>query len=94
MGVGERIPDIAAVDLWANGSSSVYYDDLLLEPVAISPPPCPADVYGDGMVDVSDLLAVIAAWGTPGVNVEDINDDGIVDIDDVFEVLVNWGPCQ
>ena len=34
--------------------------------LAVSPEPsapCPADVNGDGLVDVLDLLEVLAAWG-------------------------------
>jgi hypothetical protein len=54
--------------------------------------PCPADVNGDGTVDVLDLLAVLAAWGATG-GPEDINGDGIVNVLDLLEVLAAWGPC-
>jgi len=54
--------------------------------------PCPADVTGDGVVDVLDLIAVLAAWGQSDVP-EDINGDGIVDVLDLLEVLTAWGPC-
>jgi hypothetical protein len=54
--------------------------------------PCPADVNGDNVVDVLDLLAVLAAWGNTG-GVEDINADGIVDVLDLLELLAAWGPC-
>ena len=56
------------------------------------PDPCPADINGDNVVDVLDLLAVLAAWGDPG-GVEDINGDGIVDVLDLLELLAAWGPC-
>ncbi len=55
-------------------------------------PPCPADVTGDNVVDVLDLLAVLAAWGEADVP-EDINGDGTVDVLDLLEVLSSWGPC-
>jgi hypothetical protein len=55
-------------------------------------PDCLADVNGDSVVDVLDLLAVLAAWGATG-GVEDINGDGIVDVLDLQEVLAAWGPC-
>jgi len=55
-------------------------------------PPCPADVNGDGVVDVLDLLAILAAWGQSGVPA-DVNGDGIVDVLDLLEVLAAWGPC-
>jgi hypothetical protein len=56
------------------------------------PVPCPPDVNGDGIVDVLDLLNVLAAWGAVG-GPEDINGDGIVDVLDLLELLGAWGPC-
>ena len=53
---------------------------------------CPADVNGDGTVNVLDLLEVLAAWGATGCP-EDINGDGVVDVLDLLEVLAAWGPC-
>jgi hypothetical protein len=53
---------------------------------------CPADVNDDEIVNVLDLLAVIAQWGESNVR-EDINGDGIVDVLDLLEVIALWGPC-
>jgi hypothetical protein len=57
---------------------------------------CPADLDGDHDVDVTDLLAVIAAWGDcddaepcPA----DINDSGDVNVMDLLEVIAAWGEC-
>ncbi len=50
-----------------------------------------ADVTGDGIIDVMDLIAVLAAWGEcPGVCPEDINGDGFVDIADLLLLLSHW----
>ena len=50
----------------------------------------PGDVNGDGVVDVVDLLAVLAAWGPcPGCP-EDLNDDDVVDVLDLLIVLGEW----
>ena len=54
-------------------------------------PPCPADITGDGVVDVLDLLEVLSQWGTTGS--ADINEDGTVDVLDLLEVLSAWGSC-
>ena len=82
--------EIAALSLWANGAGYLTcYDDLSLMPAG---DPCPADVNGDGTVDVLDLLAVLAAWGAPG-GPEDINGDGVVDVQDLLQLLSAWGPC-
>ncbi|UCD74336.1 MAG: S46 family peptidase [Phycisphaerales bacterium] len=48
------------------------------------------DVNGDGVVDIDDIFAVLAAWGPCDDCPEDVNGDGVVDIDDLFEVLANW----
>ncbi len=53
---------------------------------------CPADVTGDAVIDVLDLLAILSAWGAGG-GPEDINGDGVVDVLDLLEVLSAWGPC-
>jgi hypothetical protein len=54
---------------------------------------CPADITGDGVVNVDDLLAVINAWGAcPGCPA-DITGDGVVNVDDLLAVINAWGPC-
>ena len=53
----------------------------------------PADVNGDGVVDVLDLLLVLSAWdqtGSPGWIPEDITIDGVIDVLDLLEVLGHW----
>jgi 1,4-alpha-glucan branching enzyme len=54
------------------------------------PPPKPADVNGDGLVNGSDLAIVLGAWGSGNV-VADINDDGIVNAADLSALLAAWG---
>ena len=55
-------------------------------------PACPADVTGDGVVDVLDLIEVLDAWGESGVPA-DVTGDGVVDVLDLIEVLYGWGAC-
>jgi hypothetical protein len=54
----------------------------------------PADVNGDGVVNVDDLVAVILAWGPcpepPAECQEDIDGSGAVDVDDLVAVILNW----
>ncbi|MCI0629426.1 MAG: hypothetical protein L0Y44_02080 [Phycisphaerales bacterium] len=58
---------------------------------------CPADIApqpaGDGVVNVNDLLAVIAAWGACAGCQADLNADGVVNVDDLLAVISAWGPC-
>ncbi|UCD73825.1 MAG: VCBS repeat-containing protein [Phycisphaerales bacterium] len=49
------------------------------------------DVNADGVVNIDDIFAVLAAWGPCDACPEDVNEDGVVNIDDIFEVLSNWG---
>jgi len=52
--------------------------------------PCPADITGDGTVDIDDLFEILNNWG--GIS-PDLTGDGNVDIDDLFVILNAWGPC-
>ncbi|MDY7110003.1 MAG: VCBS repeat-containing protein [Planctomycetota bacterium] len=51
---------------------------------------CPADFDGDGDVDTTDLLFLLAAWGTPD---GDVDGDGDTDTADLLALLADWGPC-
>ncbi len=53
---------------------------------------CAADINGDEVIDVIDLLAVLGAWGL-GSGPEDLNGDGVVDVIDLLAVLSEWGDC-
>jgi carbonic anhydrase/acetyltransferase-like protein (isoleucine patch superfamily) len=70
--------------------------------------PCPADcspqnpngTYGNGIVNIDDLLAVINAFGDPGgpcdstpANGDGTFGNGIVNIDDLLTVLNEFGEC-
>jgi len=53
---------------------------------------CPSDLNGDGVVDGTDLGALLEAWGTQGGSA-DVTSDGIVGGADLATVLASWGPC-
>ena len=59
---------------------------------------CAADITGDNVVNVQDLLAVINAWGacpqpcTPAC-AGDTNGDCAVNVQDLLAVITSWGPC-
>ena len=58
-----------------------------------SPSTCDADVNGDGLVNVTDILAVVGAWGSSDPDA-DINGDGIVGVGDILMVIESWGVCE
>ncbi len=52
---------------------------------------CPADLDGDGVVAIGDLLIVLAAWDGPD---GDITGDGSTDVADLLALLAAWGSCE
>lgn len=52
--------------------------------------PIAGDVNGDGLINVSDILAIIAVWECMGCP-EDISGNGVVDVADILIVISNWG---
>ena len=49
----------------------------------------PADLNGDGRVNVTDLLILLGNWGGSGIG--DINEDGVVNVTDLLILLGEWG---
>ncbi len=74
-----------------DGNEEAFLADLT--PLA----PCPADVNGDGLIGLNDLLEVLGAMG-PCANCDqcdaDVDGDCDVDIADLNLVLVGWGLCS
>jgi len=54
---------------------------------------CPADISGDGQINVTDLLGLLAAWGPNPGHPADINGDGQVNVTDLLALLAAWGIC-
>lgn len=83
---------LGGVDLYANGASAVYYDDMNLEyigPGAGRCPFCPADFNDDGGVDGADIEAFFLTWEA-GESCADVNEDGGVDGGDIEEFFFRW----
>ena len=56
--------------------------------------PCPADINGNGATDFSDIVSVLAAFGSSCAGcAEDVNMDGDVGFADLVAVLAAFGPC-
>jgi hypothetical protein len=63
---------------------------------APAPAGCPADLDGDGFVEIDDLLTVVLDWactGDPGRCAGDANLDGLVGVGDLVLVVLSWGAC-
>lgn len=51
---------------------------------------CPADLTGDAVVNIDDILHLLAVFNGPG---GDLDGDGVTDVDDLLAVLNNFG-CE
>ena len=75
------------------GSTSGFVDFLALRyPGQV--PSVPGDFDGDGHVGTSDLLSLLADWGScppKGKCPSDLNGDGSVGTADLLILLANWG---
>ena len=70
-----------------NGDLLNGMDDVFVETTPL--PDC-ADITYDGNVDLADLNAVLATFGTDS-NCGDVNGDGMVDLVDLNLVLAGFG---
>lgn len=88
-------PEMSEEELSSNGLSST--DSLVSDHLIFCADftlTCDADVTSDGIVGLSDLLAIIDAWGLCYQCPEDINGDNYVTVVDLLEVVGNWGLCE
>jgi hypothetical protein len=66
----------------------------LMEMTEIALPACgAADLNGDLVVGVADLIELITAWGACGDCPQDLDGDGVVGVADLVDLIVQWGPC-
>lgn len=82
------------VAVWSDardGVDRVYAQNINADGV-LGDSVCAADIDGDGVVGVDDLLVLIAAWGTSDEDA-DVNGDGTVSTEDLLLVLAGWGIC-
>jgi agmatine deiminase len=77
--------DIREVWWWGGGVHCVTNDQPLYEEIII-----PGDLNGDGVVNVTDILILISAWGPCSNCSADIDGNGTVDVSDLLIVIANW----
>jgi hypothetical protein len=93
-------------DLDGDGRDSLYLDGVLrARPGSVGSgigiidscgAACPADIDLDGAVGVSDLAALLGAWGVCGGGncLADLDASGGVDARDIGVLLDAWGACR
>ncbi len=90
LGLTAHSYQVGPIQIWS-GDESQY----LPGPIP-APPPIPGDINHDGHVNVTDLLAVINAWGPcappcPPTCPADVTGDCNVNVSDLLLVITNWG---
>lgn len=86
-----RLPQAPTVNSQATNLPLPYTRVRTLELVC---QPSPADVSGDGQIDVTDVQLVVESWRTAdiaGMDGKDLNGDGRVDVRDIMVVAGRWG---
>ena len=79
-------------DLNAGSVIEAAVDGVTLSKSYCDDTTCTGDTNGDGMVNVTDILAVVGAWGESGGS-SDVNGDGVVNVGDLLTVVEAWGAC-
>jgi len=77
-------------EMFAKGVDEIPFDEGFIRMGAL---PVVGDINGDGSVNASDLLELLAAWGdcpAGGYCPADIVCDGSVNATDLLELLANW----
>ena len=75
--------------------SFVPYDVTLIPgTIVVTSAACDEDVNGDGQVNFTDLVSILAAWGTCAGCDADVDGDGSVGLSDLLMVLAGWGACD
>ena len=92
----------SGIDIAAVGLSQVQFvrisnpvgavSTIEVDALAKVAPALTGDLNGDGAVDVSDLLVLLAGWGgCPTACPADLDGNGTVDVSDLLILLANWG---
>jgi hypothetical protein len=85
-------PDLITINATGGGSGPAPELSIALN-ATIQTPHCPADCAGrgDGFINVTDLLALLAQWSGDGSC--DLNGTDVVDVTDLLALLAAWGTC-
>ena len=77
------------------GGEEVHYEDFPIDVASLlataEVPPLVADVNGDGVVNIQDLVLIAGQFGKTGEHVADVNGDGVVNIQDLVLVAGAFG---
>lgn len=92
-GAAVRLRFVAA-DFGADSTVEAAIDDLRIELLDCSPPPCPGDVDGDRMIGLADVSTLLSNFGSTGDVTYadgDLTGDAAVDLADLSALLEVFG---
>ncbi|MCH7573407.1 MAG: hypothetical protein IH891_10890 [Planctomycetes bacterium] len=96
-GVASALSTTNAADYSLTSGGAVFTNNVNSSGTVQSsggPLPCPADCSnGDGSVNVTDLLALLAAWGQVGSSCDIAGVGDTVNVTDLLALLAAWGSC-
>ena len=89
-----RAGDEGALQMPANDDFATSSGSMRMSGGGSSPPPCPADLNHDGVVNGADLADLLGVWGPCSSSScpADLNHDLVVDGADLAVLLGAWGP--
>jgi T5SS/PEP-CTERM-associated repeat protein len=90
---GEAGTDLITINVGGAGPGGG--EELTFVPNTTAPP-CPADCAagGNGQVNVTDLLALLAQWNLVGsCDIAPPGGNGVVNVSDLLALLAAWGAC-
>ena len=93
-----KLLGVNASDTWASVTSDHLPIVMDFQPT-VQPTSCDSDVDGNGVVGVTDILAVIGNWAPNGGEccpgcAGDVDGNLVVDVSDILYIVGNWGSCQ
>jgi endonuclease/exonuclease/phosphatase family metal-dependent hydrolase len=93
-----KLLGVNASDTWASVTSDHLPIVMDFQPT-VQPTSCDSDVDGNGVVGVTDILAVIGNWAPNGGEccpgcAGDVDGNLVVDVSDILYIVGNWGACQ
>lgn len=83
-------------DAGSDSITNAGIDNLQIDEFTCGGPACEGDLDDNGTVNVSDMLALLGAWGEcPGKGEcpEDLDGNGSVNVSDLLVLLGAWGDC-
>ncbi len=79
-------PDVLTADV--NGG---YFNVHISEIEQVGCPQCYADLDGDGVIAVGDIIVLVSNWGSTCNIPSDINGNGQVEVLDIIVLIDHWG---